>query len=777
MIKYYLKTIFINLKKSGRVTAFNILGLTVSFAAFIMLTIYIVNELTYDKNNTNYENIYRLNLSGKYNGSPYITSHLPNPLADLLCEKIPELESLCSFAYRSSTFAKQNDLSISYTLNTKGVDSTFTDIFTIKIKSGNQHPLQGRNKIILSEEAAARMFGNENPIGKTILHNFTEPYYIDAVYYNLPSNSSLKDNDAFCSYPTDIWINEWSEWSFTHFFTITPNTDFEALNTRIKKLPTIIEMFGNDEDIDKTVFSFTSLAGIHFDKETGSGNKTFVNTLILISFLLVFMAFLNYLNFAIANAPKLIKSVNIRSIVGESRKRLLILFIVESMGVICISFIFALLICVIVNLKMPNLLGFAVQFTHYKLLLFGIFILMVIIGAVVSFFPSHIITKVKQAQALKGLVPFNAKNGKVSKILTVVQYTFSIILIIGILFIEKQIDFVKNYDLGFEKENIVVVQTSPDIRKQEGAFVNELLKNPNISSYAFSQFTPGNVAMGWGRDVEGKTINFKCWPVDEHYLDFMGFEIVKGRNFSNNIEADENKFIFNQTAIKTFGWQNNAIGKLVPGFSFQGELVGVVKDMKFASLYEDVEPMAFWLTKTRHNKLSLKVSGTDVSATLRHIENTYKKFEKKYAFNYQFLDKTLDAQYKNTEKQAKLILIFCLISLFVSIIGALGMVLFLCEYRIKEVGIRKVNGAKVSEIMQMLNKIFVQSVVIAFVLAAPIAYYAMNKWLQTFAYKTELSWWVFALSGVIALSIALLTVSWQTFRAARRNPVEALRYE
>ncbi len=775
MISYYLKTILLSLNKSGRITAFNIFGLTISFAAFILLTIYIVNELTYDHNNTKHQNIYMLSIKGVNNGEPYTSTLLPNPLADLLDENIPELKSLCSFAYRGSTYSKKG-IAKSYDIKTRGVDSTFTDIFTVNIKTGNPHPLRGKNKIILSEKAAYRMFGNENPVGKTIFRNFDTPYYVEAVYYNLPANSSLKNYGAFCSFPTDIWINDWTEWSFNHFYTITANTNFKELNTKINENQTIKETLGGGE-FNKVNFEFIPLANLHFNANTGTGNKPFVNTLILISFLILLMAFVNYLNFAFANAPKLIKSVNIRSVVGESRKRLLVLSMAESVVLTTISFAFALLICVLLVALMPNLLGFTVQFYEYKLLLVSVFILLIIAGIVVSFFPSRLITKVNPASALKGLIPFSAQKGKVGKALTVIQYTISIILIIGILFIEKQIDFVKNYDLGFEKDNIVVIETTLDIRKQEQAFVDELLNNPKISNYAFSQFVPGGVGMGWGRDVDGKTVNFKCWPIDERYLDFMGFDIVEGRTFSSNINADEDKFIFNETAIKTFGWQDNALGKLIPGFGFEGELIGVVKDIKFASLYQNIQPMAFWLTKTRHNRLSLKISGTDVSSTLKHIEETYNKFEKQFPFDYQFLDKSLDQKYKSTEKQAKMIFIFCLISLFVSIIGALGMVLFMCEYRIKEIGIRKVNGARIFEVMAMLNKSFIKWVIIAFIIASPLAFFIMNKWLENFAYKTTLSWWVFALAGCLAFGIALLTVSWQTYRAARRNPVEALRYE
>ncbi len=772
---HYLKTVLVNFKKSRVVTAFNLLGLSVSFAAFMLLSIYLWNEFTYDQFNVNYKHIYRLNIVTESDGKTDEQFNLPNPMADIIFKDIPELKNICSFAGATQFYSYKTDPTSVFSLNTKAVDSTFTDIFTIKIKVGNSNPLSGKNKIIISEKAAHRIFGDQNPIGKVIMANLNKPYVIEAVFYDLPYNNSF-NYEAFCSYPTNDWVNDWSEWSFIHFYEVTTDADFGLINNKILKIPAIADLLSNYPD-EKISFSFTPLKDIHFNQGDESSNLLFSKTLVLVAILLLFMAFINYINFAIANTPKMIKSANIRRVVGESRLNLVLMSIFESVILMIAAFLIALAACIVTLPFWQNIFGFPFTLSHYYLLLLLCLSLFITVGAIASLYPARLITKVKPALALKGIVSSTLSNGTLGKILTIIQYTISIVLIISILFIEKQISYVKNYDLGFNTENIIEVVTSKNIVKQQDAFTSELLKNPNITDYAFSQFIPGGVGMSWGRTIDGKRVNYKCWPVDERYLNFMGFKILKGRNFSSNINADENNFIFNQKAIDEFGWQNSAIGKEVPGFDFSGKLVGIVENIKYASLHEKVQPMAFWLTKTRHNRLSLKINGSNINKTIAYIKNVYSKFEKSYPFSYTFLDDSLNRQYKSEDKEALLIFIFSIISIIISIIGALGLIIFITEYRIKEIGIRKVNGATVINIMLRLSINFFKWILVAYIIAVPIAYYLVSNWLSSFAYKTTLSWWVFALAGIVMLIISLLTISWQSWRAAVRNPAVSLRNE
>jgi putative ABC transport system permease protein len=775
MILYYLKTIFTDFRKSGLVTVFNLLGMSVSFAAFMLLSIYVWNEFTYDRYNENCERIYGLRLIAEEPGNTRVSTTLPNPMADLILENIPEMENLCSSTFGPNIFSKESDPINGIKLKTIAVDSSFADIFSIRIKSGSQFPLKGKKKIIISEKAANRIFGNEDPVGKTLLANFNEPYVVDGVFYDMPNNSSFK-SEAFCSFPTDNWVHDWSEWSFRHYYLVSSGAEFDIISDKIIEIPAIKEMFEEYPGIDIS-FKFLPLEELHFDKEEGSGNLMFSQSMVLVAILLLIMAFINYLNFAVANAPKMIKSVNMKNIMGESKRNLFLLLISESVILMIASFLIGLFVCTITIAFWQDIFGYILVLSNHTLLILMCLVLFVVLGALAAIFPSRLIIGVNPTLAIKGLMTFSAKNWISGKVLTVIQYAISIILVTSVLFIEKQISFVKNYELGFEKENILVVNTTIDIRKQEDAFVEELLKNPNITDYAFSQFIPGGVGMGWGRLIDGKQVNFKCWPVDERYLDFMGFDIIEGRKFSENIDADENNFIFNKKAIDEFGWHESALGKGIPGFSFEGELVGIVDDIKYASLHEEVQPMAFWLTKLRHNKLSLKIQNNNVAATIDYIRGVYEKFEDNYSMTYNFLDDSLNEQYKGEEKQAQLILIFCIISIFISVIGALGLIIFMCEFRVKEIGIRKVNGASVFEIVKMLNRSFFMWILIAYVIATPVSYYLIKSWLENFAYKTSVSWWVFAIAGLLTIMVSILTISWQSWKTAIKNPVDAIRNE
>jgi putative ABC transport system permease protein len=311
-----------------------------------------------------------------------------------------------------------------------------------------------------------------------------------------------------------------------------------------------------------------------------------------------------------------------------------------------------------------------------------------------------------------------------------------------------------------------------ELHKNISAFENRLKSIPNISEIARSRAVPGRAQEMQSFTVNGQNCPVWYWAVDDHYINMMGFEIIQGRNFLKDSRAEEHNMICNETASKQYGW---TLGTKIGN----GILVGIMKDFNLVSLREKVEPFAFWYANpdSYFNVISIKLAGGDVKQTLASIEKAYNEFSPMVPFRYYFLDTQLNLLYSKENQQVKLITFFSLLSVIVSILGILGLSTFMCQYRVKEIGIRKVNGAKISEMLAMLNRDFVKWVIIAFVIAVPLSWYAMNHWLESFVYKTHVSWWIFALAGLLALGIALLTVSWQSWRAATRNPVESLRYE
>ncbi|WP_430817094.1 ABC transporter permease [Carboxylicivirga sp. RSCT41] len=771
----YFKSILTGLRSTGRTTAFNLVGLSISFAVFMLLAVYLFNEYTYDSYNKRADQLYLLESHEISRDLQH--PFLPNPIGDLLESNIPEIQSHCTLKSWGGTYSIKDYPDKTYGLNLYTADSTFTELFTLNIVKGNRSPFQQKNTIVLSESCAEKIFGEADPIGQVLMRGFKEPATVTAVYEDLPVNNSLHNLDGICSFIDYNWVNDWSEWSFFTYLYLPPNVDKAVVEKKISEIKEIKEKsFDSNGNLIRTLH-LTAMPDVRFNSMIGRGNEKLAQTLLVVAFLLIIMAFVNFLNFSIASLPKKVKAISLRKISGASNHEIFLQGFADTALLISIAYVVGIGIALTILKIYPDVYGYAIVLSDYKLVLFLSYLLLLLIGAVVTFFPTRLLLVIEPALGLKSIVPFSVKSGKSRHILPVLQYVVAAVLIAGVVLINKQIDYVKNYDLGFDKENILVVSTTGNIRKQEQAFVNELLKSPNITDYAFSQFVPGGVGMGWGREVDGKDVNFKSWPVDERYMDFMDFEIIEGRPFSSNIKADENKFIFNEAAVKTFGWEGEVIGKQIPGMGFQGEIVGVVKDMKYASLYDEVEPMCFWLTTERHNKISLRISGENVSQTIKHVKQVYSSFETNYPIDYAFLDKDLDMQYKQSEKQAELISFACIVAIIIAAIGTLGMVIFSCEYRIKEVGIRKTNGASVVEIVQLINRSFVIQTIIALVIACPVAWYVMQQWLEGFAYKTEVSWWIFALTAIVTLSITLMTVSWQSWRAARRNPVEALRYE
>ncbi len=760
---------------SKRIKAFNLLGLSISFGVFIILALYIYNEYTFDSNNKKAKNIYLLEVNEFEQGGKH--PFLPNPLGDYVEDQLGDIKSHCTIKSWGGMYSKQNDDENTYKLSLFTVDSTFTDFFTFNIIKGNKLPLYGKDKIILSQSAAKRIFGNEDPIGKQLFRNYKESVTVEAIYEDLPVNSSFYENDGFCSFITYDWVNGWSEWSFLSFVQLSKGAGVETVVAKLNQLDKMKDWCYDESGQQIRQLSLTPLADLHFNSSFGDGNLKLVNTLLLVALLLLVMAFVNYLNFSFADLPKRIKNVSLRKISGGSKAEIYWQDSIVAGFLITLAFIIGLGIAQNILHLYPDLLGYEIKLSSNLALLVALYILLLVLGVGLYLLSTSILNKVEPIKALKGMVPLSIKKGASRMILPVMQYVVAITLLAGVLLIYKQLAFIKNYDLGFNKENILVLSTSSDITNSEDAFADELLKNPNISDYAYSQFVPGEVGMGWGRTIDGKVVNYKAWPVDERYLNFMGFDIVKGRTFSSNIKADENNFIFNEAAVTKFGWQDSIIGKKVPGFDFEGDVVGVVKDIKYASLYEEVQPMCFWLTSTRHNRMSLKVSGNNLAQTINYIEETYSKFEKRFPINYFFLDESLNKQYLQSEKQGRLIIYASIIALFIALIGSLGMIIYSCEYRVKEIGVRKANGATALEIVKLLNKSIISQVLIAFILALPLIYYALSKWLESFAYKTEVSWWIYLLAGVIVLVVTIISISWLSWRASTRNPIDALRYE
>ena len=481
------------------------------------------------------------------------------------------------------------------------------------------------------------------------------------------------------------------------------------------------------------------------------------------------MALVNYINFSTANIPKRIKSVSITRVLGGTRSETLLVLVIETLLVFGISFILALLMTWIINQ------GFTESILGYKLPAQPLLITIVgggilLFAVIAGLYPGFTSTRRKPVETIK---KYDSRNHVAFRgILTIFQFTATIALIALSTLIIKQIHFVETANLGFNKNNTVVIQLNQELKKNLNSFKTNLITNPYIKSVAFSRAVPGQAQEMTTFQVNDQQCQTWYWAADDQYIEMMNFELIRGRNFLNNSQAEVGNMICNETAARSYGWD---IGTKVGN----GIIVGILKDFNFVSLREKVEPFTFWYsTDNNHlNYASIKLQGDNIAEALNNIEKSYNTFCSQTPFRYFFLDEHMNLLYSKENQQVKLITFFAFLSIIVSVLGILGLSIFMCQQKVKEIGIRKVNGARISEILTMLNRDFIKWVFIALILAIPAAWFSMHYWLKSFTYKTEVSWWIYALAGLLALVIALFTVSLQSWKAATRNPVEALRYE
>ncbi len=774
-----MRKIFQSIKRYPVSTGLNVMSLIIAFSGIITLLLYISFENSFDKHNENYDTVYKIQV-GSDGGT------VPAIMSKVIKRDVPEVVAITPMWFNNSLFSlpKNNDKSKFYSKSMMYVNNDVFDIFTFDFILGNkENALTKPNTVVLTESLSKTLFGDINPIGKEVSIDY-QLYTCTGVIKDLPKTSSFY-TDCLLSFETllqqeNSWVDKWSEWSFVIFAKLNKNETPENIIPKLNGIKEIEERYKDEGEATLDDFFYLlPLKDLHFTN-TGMfsyANPTVLNVLYLLAFILAIMGIVNFINLLTSQAMQRAKSFTIKRVLGASRLNMTSQIIIESVFISLFALLVALIIHNLFFQSIEDILQIdGLSFTDRDYWYLYFIALAIIYGFVASLYPARYITSTQITQSIKGVMKFSGKGKRIRNVLLVLQFSFTIMLIIGAITINKQIFFWHNFDTGINTESIVYLNTTRNIKDHSEAFAKDLLKDKNITDYTYSSFVPGAVWMKWGRTINEQNISITCWPIDERFFDFFDIEITEGRKFSENIEADKDKFILNEAAVKEFNW-DKPLEKIMPGFDFEGEIIGVAKDFNFSSLKEKIQPMQFWLTNERNYVIMLKISNGNITESIKHIENTWNNFEKEATFDYKFLDEKLQAQYSREEGIAYFIEFVALWSILLSITGLLGLALFVARQRTKEIGIRRANGASIKEILLMLNYDFIKWIVIAFIIAVPVAYYAVNKWLENFAYRTELSWWVFALAGVFTLFISVLAVSVQTFRVARKNPVEALRYE
>lgn len=771
-----------------------LIGLSV---AFIVL-VFSLNELRYDSFHKNRNNIYRiLNNNGGSNITWYNT---PYVLGSLLVESLPEVEAKASM-YSINNFEIKKDNEFISKKNILCTESSFFKIFSFKIINGDINKFDADNSIIISHSRAYEYFGDKNPVGQTLELKLNDTEYlmsVVAVVEDLPINSSIK-SDFFCN--IDFGITHLTQslmnaanvkvdvdtiktsWNYSVFFTnfllLSQNTDIEDFDNKIDKLVENISLQNMMSDFylqpfNKMYFNSATLSGNNIIEK---GNKQVLAILILVGFIILVVANINYINISIAQLFSKSKDVAIRKVCGAQRSVLIWQSIYESVFVSIIALPLAMLIA---NVFLP-VIGEIMEKPYSLSLSYNwgwiviIVMLTIIVGALSGYFVALKTTSSNVVEAMNKTKQGSGNSFSLSKGMLVFQLAIFVFLTIATLSVFKQLYFSVYKDLGFSAQNLLTIDVSDKINSPNyQTLKNELLKIPSVNQVSGAIWLPptnNNMVLSIPRvDEPEKIISAQGLFVDYGFEETLGLHLIKGEFF--NKEKGVSGVLVNESAAKALGL-TNIIGEKL-GF---GKVVGLIKDFHLKSIHEIIPPTIIVQNSNMINKVLIRTNGSNMLQTIDNIKDTWHKLGAEKQPEIVFYNDKIQKLYESDMKFAAIITVFTFLSIFISVLGLIGISLIATKKRIKEIAIRKINGAKVSEILIMLNKDFLKWVAIAFVIAVPIAYNVMNKWLENFAYKTTLSWWIFALSGLIALFIAIITVSGQTFKAARRNPIDALRYE
>jgi putative ABC transport system permease protein len=799
MLKNYLKAAIRNIINRKFYSFINISGLTIGIATFILIYLYARLELSYDKFIPDNDRIFRVIASSKSEkGNMIYCSITPNPLASALMQEYPEVEYATRYREHREIQVKFKDEYITEK-NIAFADENFFNIFPLDFINGQRESaLKEPYTIVLTEEAAKKYFGDENPVGKFL--TLSESWFDDYLFKNqdfkitgvikLPENFHLKFDFLGSFKSVEEKDNySWEGSVFNTYVKLRKSNNPVDFEEKIKSL--ILKHVEDTKYVQNTKYFLQPLNDVHFASyiEYDDAQTTDIKDIYLLlslAALILIIASINYMNLSTARSSTRTKEIGLRKVIGATRKKIIIQFLSESVIVGLIAFIFSILLVELTLPSMSQLVGKKITLlgsNNSYFLLFEIFGIAILTGILSGIYPALYLSSFQPVKVLKGSLASGVLKARLRKLLVVFQFAITIFILICFNVMFNQQSYMKNKDLGFNKENVICLRPDKFLNDSKAYVLkNELLKNIGIVSVTISEGTPLGGWMKTGVLPEGfnKTDKVKStfYRTDYDFIKTFDMKILSGRDFSQNVASDlSGSCIINQEAVKQFGW-GDPIGKKLSGGRMNLTAIGVVKDFHITSLHKKIEPLVICLDSLRWtSNISIKIRPGNPQNTLAFIKEKWSSFYPEKPFDYQFLDEALDSRYKKEEKMSGIFGITSILSVIIASIGLLGLISYSIEQRRKEIGIRKVLGSSIPGITTLLLSEFMKLVLIANIFAIPIAYYYTNIWLQDFAYRIQLSAWIFILSSLLALIIALFTIGFQAVRAARANPVEALKYE
>ena len=791
-MKTILRNFFSVLRRFKAASVLNVLGLSIAFVAFMLIMMQVNYDYTFDCSHRNADAIFRVDIVHGSKGSQAI---ICRPFARAFTESYPHIKGGCLLnAWVGSPFfyVEQNGQRTGYRENAWEVTPGLLDVIHFDMLEGTAQALDEPGSVILPESMAKKIFGNETAVGKQLIAPNVEmnAQIIKGVYKDFPRNSALQNVIYVAMNPKENYDN-WGNWNYFFFVRLDDPANKENVLDNFKSNFNAKEVFGNEfewggeESFD---LRLTSLPDVHFlnNVDFDSMPKASRQTLLVlfsIAFVIIIIAGINFTNFSTALTPMRIKSINTQKVLGSSDRMLRGSLLVEAVGVSTFAYLLSLLfLYVIPKTPVASLVDADISFGAQPMIIAGTAVIAVIVGVLAGLYPSYYVTSFPPALVLKGSFGLSLAGRRMRSVLVGIQFVASFILIIGSLFMYLQNRYMQNAPLGYDKEEMIIVHLNNKINKDRDAFTNQLKSFSGVEDVTYSQFllSSQDQYMGWGRDYNGKNINFQCLPVSSSFLKVMGIEVKEGRDFRPEDDQKETGcYIFNEKAKAQLELKLN---EQIDG----DEIIGFIPDIKFASFRQEVTPMAFYLwgkyqwgqEGNYYNAAYVKFkAGSDLRAGMEHVRESLKKFDSEYPFVIRFYDEVLQHTYEKELKIGSLITLFSLVAIFISIVGVFGLVVFESEYKRKEIAVRKVLGSTTGEVLYMFNVSYFWILLICFVLGAPVAWYGVHRWLENFAYRTPMYWWVLPLAFLAIGMITFLTVTYQNWHVANENPVKNIKSE
>ena len=786
MFQHSLLLIYRNFLRFKSSFFINLLGLSTGLACTLLIYLWVRDEWNVDKFHEKDSQLYQVMESQQHAESIRVTNSTPGLLAETLAEEMPEVEYAAtvtpSYWFEKFTLSV-GDNAIKATGQYAGQD--FFNIFSYDLIQGDESQvLADKSAIVLSEELALNLFKTtENIIGKTVVFQHEKQFLVSGIFKGTPPTSSDQFDFALSF---EVWkeqvpgIANWDNSGPNTFVVLKKGTRIDQFNSKIANL-----IQTKSKDIHRTLFltpySDNYLYGNYENGIQAGGRIDYVKLFSLIALFILIIACINFMNLSTAKASRRIKEIGIKKVVGADRKTLIFQYLGESILLTFLSLFLALIIVEGFLPQFNQITGKQLSLQYDAKLVLSVISITLFTGLVAGSYPALYLSGFHPATVLKGKLPTSAGEVWGRKGLVVFQFSLSVILLVSVLVVYKQIEYVQTKNIGYDKDNILYFEREGRLKENLEAFLTEMKNIPgveNASSIGQSMVGGGNTTKGldWPGKNPDDIISFAVRPVNHDIIEMLGIEMKEGRPFSRNFSTDTAKIIFNEAAIQVMGLQD-PVGKIVNIQDQDMEIAGVTKDFHFESLHANVGPLLFLLKPEWTQKIMVKVQAGKERETIAKLQQVYEDFNPGFVFDFRFLDQDYQAQYAAEQRVAVLSRYFAGLAILICCLGLYGLAAFAAEQRTKELGIRKVLGASVASIIRLLSKDFLKLVLVAIVVGSAVSWVAMNKWLQDFAYKVDLEWGVFGVAGALALVIALITVSFQAVKAALMNPVKSLRSE